>query len=181
MHPQTAEGNAAPKSSAGRARLRTPASHDLDRPSPPRTTGAQVSWHRVRAARTGHTPPSSYGPCLFPRGLQQVDTRPGFSPKTGRWQVFGLTSVSRLLPVAPRLAVASRSSRDALRSALRRSRLLEYRCGAAPDSNRVPFSADGERRRHQHGHNILWGLPRRQARCSSRERALPDSRAISGD
>src|ERR1700722_3826213 len=32
--------------------------------------------------------------------------------------------------------------------------VLEYRCGAAPDSDRVPFSAGGECPRHQRAANI---------------------------
>jgi hypothetical protein len=35
--------------------------------------------------------------------------------------------------------------------------VLDYRCGAAPEVRRVPFSAHGRSREHQHTHYI-WGL-----------------------
>jgi hypothetical protein len=45
---------------------------------------------------------------------------------------------------------------------------LEYRCGAAPESNRVPFSAGGECPRHQHGgdHRVPFERESRDTRPS---------------
>ena len=64
-----------------------------------------------------------------------------------RWQVFGLASAPSPAPTVHRFPTA-RSVRDV-------EVVLAYRCGAVPGLHRVPFSAHGITRGHQHG-TVEW-------------------------
>ena len=72
--------------------------------------------------------------------------RPRMSPAPRCWQVFGLTSAPacRRVPTVHRFPVPNGGPVRCVEF------VLDYRCGAAPDVRRVPFSALGRSVGHQH-------------------------------
>jgi hypothetical protein len=104
----------------------------LDRPSPPRAI--TVCWEKLvvnqeRKEREESEPAQTYGP------PSRLPGRTGFGclSVTGCWQVFGLASASAIAGfLSPQLP--GRKGQCFFCGVV-----LAYRCGAAPDSHRVPF------------------------------------------
>ena len=149
----------------GRARARSlgaygrPCERASDRPSPPRATGSSARGGMRPDANTT-VPLRPLGPTRLPRGFQVEPTADVSRDR----MLAGLRAYERfrLAPAsyAPPLPGPRRGQCADVEF------VLDYRCGAAPDVRRVPFSAGGECLRHQHGHNLLWGARGCQARCS---------------
>lgn len=76
--------------------------------------------------------PNQFRPTDLPRGFQ-VKPALGCLSHAGCWQVFGLASISAF--AASLLSTASQLQR----ASACRGFVLAYRCGAVPESHRVPF------------------------------------------
>ena len=106
----------------------------------------EAARHRpARAAR-------QLGPTRLPRGFQ-VEPAPGEHPGAVCRQVFGLASVPAFAGF-----LHSAASRARCRGPVPVADIvLAYRCGAAPASDRVPFSAPGHLSRGTSTTPTYWG------------------------
>ncbi|EPX64654.1 hypothetical protein D187_000076 [Cystobacter fuscus DSM 2262] len=86
---------------------------------------------RATGARTRRAALVACWTASLPRGTPGL-RRPGMSlPDAGRWQVFGLASVGVMPPTPSPSQLRGASGVDGF--------VLADRCGAAPDSHRIPF------------------------------------------